>query len=249
MHGGGHERGMRSGHAAHAPDRRAWARRFASPRRRWPPRTSASACCATGCGRACRRSTRCIVNGDIEQRVPHNLNASFNFVEGESLIMAIKDIAVSSGSACTSASLEPSYVLRALGRSDELAHSSIRFTIGRFTTEADVDYTIELVEAQGWKTAGVVPTLGDAPGRGGSVENRVGRPLVVIASRRMALEQGGTDLPPRRNNCPDWSVGFRRRSIRTGKCNIEENVMAYSEKVLDHYENPRNVGLDVQGRG
>src|SRR5512145_2442653 len=74
------------------------------------------------------------VNGDLEQRVPHNLNASFNYVEGESLIMAIKDVAVSSGSACTSASLEPSYVLRALGRSDELAHSTIRFTAGRFTT-------------------------------------------------------------------------------------------------------------------
>jgi cysteine desulfurase len=86
------------------------------------------------------------VNGNMDQRVPHNLNVSFNFVEGESLIMAIKDIAVSSGSACTSASLEPSYVLRALGRSDELAHSSIRFTIGRFTTEADVDYTVDLLQ-------------------------------------------------------------------------------------------------------
>jgi cysteine desulfurase len=85
------------------------------------------------------------VNGDLAQRVPHNLNLSFNYVEGESLIMAIKDIAVSSGSACTSASLEPSYVLRALGRSDELAHSSIRFTLGRFTTEQDVDFTIKLL--------------------------------------------------------------------------------------------------------
>jgi cysteine desulfurase len=85
------------------------------------------------------------VNGDMERRVPHNLNVSFNFVEGESLIMAIKDVAVSSGSACTSASLEPSYVLRALGRSDELAHSSIRFTVGRFTTEEEIDFTVDLV--------------------------------------------------------------------------------------------------------
>jgi len=85
------------------------------------------------------------INGDLERRVPHNLNASFNYVEGESLIMALKGLAVSSGSACTSASLEPSYVLRALGRSDELAHSSIRFTIGRFTTEQDIDYAVRLL--------------------------------------------------------------------------------------------------------
>jgi cysteine desulfurase len=86
------------------------------------------------------------VNGDMERRIPHNLNVSFNFVEGESLVMAVKDIAVSSGSACTSASLEPSYVLRALGRSDELAHSSIRITLGRFTTEEDVKYAADLIK-------------------------------------------------------------------------------------------------------
>ena len=88
------------------------------------------------------------VNGDMERRIPGNLNISFNFVEGESLIMGIKDVAVSSGSACTSASLEPSYVLRALGRSDELAHSSIRFTIGRFSTEEEIDYAVKLLRAK-----------------------------------------------------------------------------------------------------
>ena len=86
------------------------------------------------------------VNGDLAHRVAGNLNISFNYVEGESLIMALKDLAVSSGSACTSASLEPSYVLRALGRNDELAHSSLRFTFGRFTTQEEVDYTAKLVK-------------------------------------------------------------------------------------------------------
>ena len=84
--------------------------------------------------------------GDLDQRVPHNLNVSFNFVEGESLIMGMKELAVSSGSACTSASLEPSYVLRALGRNDELAHSSIRFTLGRFTTSEDIDFAVKLIK-------------------------------------------------------------------------------------------------------
>jgi cysteine desulfurase len=86
------------------------------------------------------------VNGDLEHRVPHNLNVSFNYVEGESLIMGMKELAVSSGSACTSASLEPSYVLRALGRNDELAHSSIRFTLGRFTTQEDIDFAVKLIK-------------------------------------------------------------------------------------------------------
>jgi cysteine desulfurase len=85
------------------------------------------------------------INGSLIQRVPHNLNLSFNYVEGESLIMALKELAVSSGSACTSASLEPSYVLRALGRNDELAHSSIRFTLGRFTTQDEIDRAVVLI--------------------------------------------------------------------------------------------------------
>ncbi|QIM49485.1 IscS subfamily cysteine desulfurase [Pusillimonas sp. DMV24BSW_D] len=97
------------------------------------------------------------LNGDMERRVPHNLNVSFNYVEGESLIMAIKELAVSSGSACTSASLEPSYVLRALGRNDELAHSSIRFTLGRFTTEQDVDFAVELLKARVGKLRDMSP--------------------------------------------------------------------------------------------
>jgi cysteine desulfurase len=88
------------------------------------------------------------LNGDLEQRIAGNLNVSFAFVEGESLIMALKDMAVSSGSACTSASLEPSYVLRALGREDELAHSSIRFTLGRFSTQEDVDFAVEKIRSQ-----------------------------------------------------------------------------------------------------
>lgn len=97
------------------------------------------------------------LNGDMERRVPHNLNVSFNYVEGESLIMAIKELAVSSGSACTSASLEPSYVLRALGRNDELAHSSIRFTLGRFTTEQDIDFAVELLKARVGKLRDMSP--------------------------------------------------------------------------------------------
>ena len=144
MHGGGHERGLRSGTlATHQIVGIGEAFRIAREEmelenariRRLRDRLLAGL----------QDIEEVYVNGDIKQRVPHNLNISFNYVEGESLIMAVKDIAVSSGSACTSASLEPSYVLRALGRSDELAHSSIRFTIGRFTTEEEIDYTIDLM--------------------------------------------------------------------------------------------------------
>ena len=144
MHGGGHERGMRSGTLpTHQCVGMGEAYRLAKLEME------------KDCEHARKLQLRLLkglnkidqvfVNGDLERRVPHNLNMSFNFVEGESLIMGIKGIAVSSGSACTSASLEPSYVLRALGRSDELAHSSLRMTIGRFTTEEEIDYAIHSI--------------------------------------------------------------------------------------------------------
>ncbi|HEY7987434.1 MAG TPA: IscS subfamily cysteine desulfurase [Methylophilaceae bacterium] len=147
MHGGGHERGMRSGTLpTHQIVGMGEAFRIAKEEmelenariRRLRDRLLAGL----------KDIEEVYVNGDLKQRVPHNLNISFNYVEGESLIMAVKDIAVSSGSACTSASLEPSYVLRALGRSDELAHSSIRFSIGRYTTEEEIDYTIALMKSK-----------------------------------------------------------------------------------------------------
>ena len=144
IHGGGHERGLRSGTLAthqivgmgeaYAIARAGMAAE--NERIRWL-RDRLWAGLST--------LDEVYLNGDLDARVPHNLNVSFNYVEGESLLMGIKQLAVSSGSACTSASLEPSYVLRALGRNDELAHSSIRFSIGRFTTEAEVDATIALV--------------------------------------------------------------------------------------------------------
>ena len=144
MHGGGHERGMRSGTLpTHQCVGMGEAFRIAKEEM------------AKDLAHARALQKRLIdglsdveqvfFNGSLEQRVPHNLNVSFNYVEGESLIMGIKGLAVSSGSACTSASLEPSYVLRALGRSDELAHSSLRITIGRFTTEQDIDYAIDTI--------------------------------------------------------------------------------------------------------
>ncbi|MFC6313330.1 MULTISPECIES: IscS subfamily cysteine desulfurase [Paraburkholderia] len=147
MHGGGHERGMRSGTlATHQIVGMGEAFRIA--REEMATENERVRMLRDRLLRGLSEMEEVYVNGDMEKRVPHNLNISFNFVEGESLIMAVKDVAVSSGSACTSASLEPSYVLRALGRNDELAHSSIRFTVGRFTTEQDVDYVINLLKTK-----------------------------------------------------------------------------------------------------
>ena len=147
MHGGGHERGMRSGTlATHQIVGMGEAFRIAQVE--MATENERIRMLRDRLWRGLSTMEEVHLNGDIEQRVPHNLNVSFNYVEGESLIMAIKDMAVSSGSACTSASLEPSYVLRALGRSDELAHSSIRFTVGRFTTEEEVDYAVELLKSK-----------------------------------------------------------------------------------------------------
>ena len=144
MHGGGHERGMRSGTLpTHQIVGMGEAFRIARLEMAADNERARMLRDKLLAGLACLEET--YVNGDLQARVPHNLNISFNFVEGESLMMAMKGIAVSSGSACTSASLEPSYVLRALGRPDELAHSSIRFTVGRFTTEADIAVAVELV--------------------------------------------------------------------------------------------------------
>ncbi|TVO53884.1 IscS subfamily cysteine desulfurase [Denitromonas halophila] len=144
MHGGGHERGMRSGTlATHQIVGMGVAFRLA--REEMATENERIGLLRDKLMNGLTDIEATYVNGDIAKRVPHNLNISFAYVEGESLIMAIKDVAVSSGSACTSASLEPSYVLRALGRNDELAHSSIRFSIGRFTTEEEVDFTIDLL--------------------------------------------------------------------------------------------------------
>src|SRR5262249_16034078 len=147
MHGGGHERGMRSGTlATHQIVGMGEAFRLA--RLEMAADNERIRRLRDKLRKGLAAIEEVYVNCDLEHRVPHNLNVSFNLVEGESLIMAIKDVAVSSGSACTSASLEPSYVLRALGRNDELAHSSIRFTVGRFTTEEEIDYTIDLLKAK-----------------------------------------------------------------------------------------------------
>ena len=147
MHGGGHERGMRSGTL---PTHQivGMGEAFRIAREEMATENERVRMLRDKLLRGLSQIEETYVNGDMERRVPHNLNISFNFVEGESLIMAIKDVAVSSGSACTSASLEPSYVLRALGRNDELAHSSIRFTVGRFTTEQEVDFVINLLNSK-----------------------------------------------------------------------------------------------------
>jgi cysteine desulfurase len=147
MHGGGHERGLRSGTLpTHQIVGMGEAFRLAKVE--MDSEIERIRALRDRLAKGLQEIEETYVNGDMDHRVPHNLNVSFNFVEGESLIMAVKDLAVSSGSACTSASLEPSYVLRALGRSDELAHSSIRFTIGRFTTEQDVDFAVELLKGK-----------------------------------------------------------------------------------------------------
>jgi cysteine desulfurase len=144
MHGGGHERGMRSGTlATHQIVGMGAAFRIAAEEMAAENERIRMLRDRLWAGISTLDEVH--LNGDMQRRVPHNLNASFNFVEGESLMMAIKDLAVSSGSACTSASLEPSYVLKALGRNDELAHSSIRFSIGRFTTEEEIDYAVQLL--------------------------------------------------------------------------------------------------------
>ena len=145
MHGGGHERGMRSGTL---PTHQivGMGEAFRLARLEMAADNERIRMLRDRLWKGLSEIEEVYLNGNSERRVAHNLNVSFNFVEGESLIMAIKDVAVSSGSACTSASLEPSYVLRALGRSDELAHSSIRFTVGRFTTTEEIDYAVELVK-------------------------------------------------------------------------------------------------------
>jgi cysteine desulfurase len=145
MHGGGHERGMRSGTL---PTHQCvgMGEAFRLARLEMGTESERIRMLQQRLLAGLQPIDQIFINGHLERRVPHNLNVSFNFVEGESLIMGVQGIAVSSGSACTSASLEPSYVLRALGRSDELAHSSLRMTIGRFTTEAEIDYAISTLQ-------------------------------------------------------------------------------------------------------
>jgi len=156
IHGGGHERGFRSGTL---PTHQivGMGEAFRLAREEMATENERVRMLRDRLWQGLSQIEEVYVNGDMERRVPHNLNVSFNYVEGESLIMAIKELAVSSGSACTSASLEPSYVLRALGRNDELAHSSIRFTIGRFTTEQEIDFAVDLIKSRVGKLRDMSP--------------------------------------------------------------------------------------------
>jgi cysteine desulfurase len=156
MHGGGHERGLRSGTL---PTHQivGMGEAFRLARLEMATENERIRMLRDRLLAGIRDMEEVYVNGDLEHRVPHNLNVSFNFVEGESLIMGVKELAVSSGSACTSASLEPSYVLRALGRNDELAHSSIRFTLGRFTTPEDIDFAVKLIKERIGKLRAMSP--------------------------------------------------------------------------------------------
>jgi Fe-S cluster assembly scaffold IscU len=210
MHGGGHERGMRSGTLpTHQCVGMGEAFRLA---RLEMDKDCASRRLHQRLLDGLKDVEQVFLNGHATQRVPHNLNMSFNFVEGESLIMGIKGLAVSSGSACTSASLEPSYVLRALGRSDELAHSSLRMTIGRFTTEEEIDYAITTIKLNVAKLRELSPLW--------------------------EMFRTASTYPP--------SSGPRIENT-TGAVHPLERHMAYSEKVVDHYENPRNVGSFDKG--
>ena len=161
-----------------------------------------------------KRLDEIYINGSMEHRLPHNLNISFAYVEGESLLMGINDVAVSSGSACTSASLEPSYVLKALGAGDDLAHSSIRFGLGRWTTEEEVDYVADKLIDGRHAAARDVAALRAGQRRRRPVDDAVGQ-------------------------CTDTEIGSRSRLPASADL---ESTMAYSDKVIDHYENPRNVG-------
>ena len=156
IHGGGHERGLRSGTL---PTHQivGMGEAFRIAREEMVEEEARICLLRDRLWNSLNDMEEVYLNGDMDHRVPGNLNVSFNFVEGESLIMALKDMAVSSGSACTSSSLEPSYVLRALGRNDELAHSSIRFSIGRFTTEEEVDYVAELLREKVTKLRDLSP--------------------------------------------------------------------------------------------
>ena len=174
--GGGHERGMRSG-TLNVPGivgLRQGGR--AVPARRWPKETERLRALRDRLNAKLHENLDEIyINGSMEHRLPHNLNISFAYVEGESLLMGINDVAVSSGSACTSASLEPSYVLKALGAGDDLAHSSIRFGLGRWTTEEEVDYVVDKLTKVVTEAARDVAALRDGEGRRGPFQDAVGR--------------------------------------------------------------------------